>query len=49
MPKTSLLSVRIEEEKLAELQKIAEKDGRTLSNLTQKIIDDFLAAQKKKR
>jgi hypothetical protein len=49
MPKSSLLSVRIEETKMAELVKIAAKDGRTLSNLTQKIIDDFLAAQKKKR
>lgn len=44
-----LLSVRIEEDKMAELAKIAAKEGRTVSNLTQKIIDDFLAAQKKKR
>lgn len=49
MPKSSLLSVRIEEDKMAELAKIAAKEGRTVSNLTQKIIDDFLAAQKKKR
>lgn len=49
MPKSPQLSVRLDPAKMAELTKIAEKDGRTVSNLTQKIIDDFLAAQKKKR
>lgn len=48
MAKSPLLSVRIDAALLAQLEKAAEKDGRTLSNLVQKILADWAAAQKKR-
>lgn len=43
MAKETLIGVRADQQMKEALQQIAEADGRTLSNLIQKILNDYLA------
>ena len=48
-PRTYNLKIRISPEQKAELQRIADSERRTLSQLVAIVLEDFLAAKKKGR
>lgn len=48
MAKTLPLSLRLEPELKAELQRLAQADRRSLTNLVEIILEDYVAANKRK-